>query len=82
MMAARIAHWCPGYGDPWQLTFGHWKRILEVIPDILVEHSVMLSSSVNEGTSGEVNHMRKALQVSRGNKRRERRLQNITGHRR
>lgn len=33
-MACQIAHWCPGFGDPWNKTLGEWMRIMERIPDL------------------------------------------------
>lgn len=81
MMAARIAHVAPGYGNPWSLTFGHWQRILEVLPDVVGEKQAMIAGAIQEGTSGQENTMRIAKAISRGNARRGRRMEIINSHR-
>ncbi len=60
-MAGHIARRASGYGNPWLLTYGQWRRILDILPDL---------EPAND-------HMAVAKAISRSSKRRERRLQII-----
>ncbi len=80
-MAARIAHYCPGYGNPWKLTLGQWLRIIEVIPELRMEASELTAAGVQEGIGKIDDTMRTAQKISRRNQRNARRLQAISGHR-
>lgn len=71
-MANMIAHWTPGYGNPWALTLGQWMRILDRIPDIQDAARANLRAAILTAGSGN-DTMEVAVRESRKNLRRMRR---------
>ena len=72
MIANRIAHWCPGFGNPWELTLGQWIRIMTRIPDIQDEARANLRAAILTANSGN-DTMEAALREARRNQRKARR---------